>query len=55
MTRLPFILLCKLASKTTAAKSVSTLSRKPRLLLEDLPYRQNSNEILLIRAKLSTA
>lgn len=57
MRRLPFLWLRKLAIKTTAAKSVSALSREPRLLLEDLPYRQTSysSEILLIRAKLSKA
>lgn len=55
--RLQFLWLCKLAVKTTAAKSVSALSREPRLLSEDLPYRQTSysSEILFIRAKLSTA
>lgn len=57
MRRLPFLWLRKLAVKTTAAKSVSALSREPRLLSEDLPYRQTSysSEFLLIRAKLSKA
>lgn len=57
MMHLLFLWLRKLAVKTTASKPVSALSREPRLLLEDLPYRQTSysSEILLIRAKLSTA